>query len=102
MPDRLVSLLVSFLNGGLGKLSKRARTKEFSSIKESEVLIKENAYGEIFNNGIREKSYGFLKEIIKVLFWIVFPGGIKLTFICICTYHNPQIKKKTFWCNRQV
>jgi hypothetical protein len=50
MPDLMVSLLVSFLNRGLGKLSKRARTKEFSSLKESEILILENAYGEIFNN----------------------------------------------------
>lgn len=48
MPDRLVALLVKFLEQNNGVLSKRARKKEFSELSESEVISIEKLYSEIF------------------------------------------------------
>ncbi len=48
MPDRLVDLLIRFLNQENRVLSKRARSKEFSSLKENEVATLERKYAEIF------------------------------------------------------
>ena len=48
MPDRLVDLLIRFLNQEQGTLSKRARQKEFSSLKPDEILTLEKKYAEIF------------------------------------------------------
>ncbi|QNF31222.1 Fic family protein (plasmid) [Adhaeribacter swui] len=49
MPDRLIALLVRFLEQGKGSLSERAKTKEFSKLTSDEVLAIENRYQEIFN-----------------------------------------------------
>jgi hypothetical protein len=48
MPDKLVSTLVRFLEQNEGKLSKRAKTKEFVELNENEVEQIENHYREIF------------------------------------------------------
>jgi len=51
MPDKLVDLLIRFLNQNDGKLSKRALGKEFAELKETEVRAIENKYGDIFCGG---------------------------------------------------
>jgi hypothetical protein len=48
MPDRLVALLVKFLEQNDGVLSKRAREKEFSALTEREVKSIEVLYRDIF------------------------------------------------------
>ena len=48
MPDKIVALLVRFLEQGKGKLSERAKTKEFKDLSEKEIQIIENKYEEIF------------------------------------------------------
>lgn len=48
MPDRLVALLVKFLEQNDGVLSKRAREKEFSALTESEVQSIEVLFRHIF------------------------------------------------------
>ena len=48
MPDDMVVLLVSFLEQGEGKLSKRAINKEFIALKETEIKDIENTYSQIF------------------------------------------------------
>ena len=48
MPDKLVAMLVRFLEQGRGTLSKRARAKEFSELKDEEVAEIENVFQEIF------------------------------------------------------
>jgi len=48
MPDKTVSLLVRFLEQGNGKLSERARTKEFAPLNDNEVVFIENKFNEIF------------------------------------------------------
>jgi hypothetical protein len=48
MPDKLVALLVLFLNQNDGKLSKRAREKEFTSLNDTEVNEIERNYKSIF------------------------------------------------------
>jgi hypothetical protein len=48
MPDKLVSMLVRFLEQNSGTLSKRAREKEFSELKDDEVKKIERVYQEIF------------------------------------------------------
>jgi hypothetical protein len=50
MPDKLVALLVRFLDQNEGKLSKRAREKEFASLKDSELSLIQNKYIDIFKN----------------------------------------------------
>jgi hypothetical protein len=50
MPDKLVALLVRSLDQNEGKLSKRAREKEFASLKDSELNVIQNKYIEIFQN----------------------------------------------------
>jgi hypothetical protein len=50
MPDKLVALLVRFLDQNEGKLSKRAREKEFAQLKDSELTVIQNKYIEIFQN----------------------------------------------------
>lgn len=51
MPDKLVDLLIRFLNQNNGKLSKRAREKEFAALNAKEVLAIESKYDEIFHSG---------------------------------------------------
>lgn len=51
MPDNQVDLLIRFLNQNNGKLSKRARAKEFSRLTEAEVRVIENKYDEVFKSG---------------------------------------------------
>ena len=51
MPDRLVDLLISFLSQNNGKLSKRARSQEFSALTDTEVRDIENRYDKIFLRG---------------------------------------------------
>lgn len=48
LPGRLESLLFSFLHAGKGKLSKRAREREFEGLSEDEVSFVENAYADAF------------------------------------------------------
>jgi Fic family protein len=50
MPDKLVAMLLRFLEQNEGKLSKRTREKEFSSLKDTEVLEIENYYKSIFSS----------------------------------------------------
>ena len=54
MPDNMVSLLVSFLIQGEGKLSKRSLKKDFSDLKEDEVIDIESKFKDIFD--LREKK----------------------------------------------
>ena len=48
MPDKLVDLLIRFLNQNDGSLSQRARDKEFNRLTEDEVQAIENKYDELF------------------------------------------------------
>ena len=48
MPDKMVALLVRFLDQNNGSLSKRAREKEFGALTEVEINQIENRYNEIF------------------------------------------------------
>ncbi|MFH1156668.1 MAG: Fic family protein [Pseudomonadota bacterium] len=48
MPDRLVDLLIRFLVQNGGKLSKRAREKEFKKLTDREIQTIEQKYAEIF------------------------------------------------------
>ena len=48
MPDKMVALLVRFLEQNNGELSKRAREKEFEALSETEVNQIEMRYNEIF------------------------------------------------------
>jgi Fic/DOC family len=48
MPDSLVDLLIRFLSQNDGKLSKRARAKEFEKLTEVEVQAIETKFSEIF------------------------------------------------------
>ena len=50
MPDRIVALLVRFLEQNNGHLSKRAKEKEFSKLSEEEIEVIENTFEETFNN----------------------------------------------------
>ncbi len=50
MPNKLVDLLIRFLNQNNGTFSKRAREKEFSALTDKEIQIIENKYDEIFNS----------------------------------------------------
>ncbi len=50
MPDKLVDLLIRFLDQNGGKLSKRAREKEFSQLTETEVEAIERKRDEIFQD----------------------------------------------------
>jgi len=50
MPDKLVDLLIRFLNQNGGKLSSRARNKEFTQLTKAEVQAIENKYHEIFSS----------------------------------------------------
>lgn len=49
MPDKLVDLLIRFLNQNNGQLSKRARSKEFYELSDKEVQAIENKFDEIFH-----------------------------------------------------
>lgn len=49
MPDRTVALLVRFLEQGKGKLSERAKTREFKALAETEIEAIENKYKEVFS-----------------------------------------------------
>lgn len=48
MRDKMVALLVRFLEQNNGSLSKRAREKEFGALTEVEINQIENRYNEIF------------------------------------------------------
>ena len=52
MPDKLVDLLIRFLNQNDGRLSKRARKKEFGQLTAAEVQAIENKYDEIFHRAV--------------------------------------------------
>lgn len=52
MPDNMVALLVRFLEQNNGKLSKRARTKEFETLADGEVEEMEDRFNEIFANEV--------------------------------------------------
>lgn len=48
MPDKMVAQLVRFLEQNNGRLSKRARTKEFAALTDSEVEIIQEQYQDFF------------------------------------------------------
>lgn len=48
MPDKMVALLVRFLDQNNGILSNRAREKEFSALTDAEINQIERKYNEIF------------------------------------------------------
>jgi len=48
MPDKLVDLLIRFLNQNNGKLSKRAKEREFKKLTDREIQAIEQKYAEIF------------------------------------------------------
>ncbi|MHA4846782.1 Fic family protein [Flavitalea antarctica] len=48
MPDRTIALLVRFLEQGKGRLSERARTKEFEALTDEEVKRIEEKFAEVF------------------------------------------------------
>jgi hypothetical protein len=48
MPDKTVALLVRFLDQGNGKLSERAKIKEFADLSKDEIEVIEKKYEEIF------------------------------------------------------
>ena len=48
MPDRLVDLLIRFLTQNNGRLSKRAREKEFEKLTDIEIRAIEKKYTEFF------------------------------------------------------
>ena len=50
MPDRLVNLLIRFLQQNNGQLSKRAREREFKQLTDAEMLAIEHKYDDIFGN----------------------------------------------------
>jgi hypothetical protein len=49
MPDKMVSMLVRFLEQNQGVLSKRAREKEFAMLTDSEVKQIESTYATLFD-----------------------------------------------------
>ncbi len=49
MPDQLVDLLIRFLSQNDGKLSKRARRREFEKLTDDEIRVIEEKYAEIFD-----------------------------------------------------
>jgi Fic family protein len=51
MPDRLVNLMIRFLNQNKGKFSKRTKSKEFSVLTDKEILVIEKKYAEIWIKG---------------------------------------------------
>jgi hypothetical protein len=55
MPDRLITLLIQFLNQGQGELSKRVRKKEFQFLTEREIQVIESKYTGIFD--LEDKQY---------------------------------------------
>jgi len=48
MPDKTVAMIVRFLEQGKGKLSERAKSKEFSALEKEEIKAIEDKYEEIF------------------------------------------------------
>ena len=51
MPDKRIDLLIRFLRQNNGRLSKRARHKEFSALTDKEARAIENKYDEVFDAG---------------------------------------------------
>ena len=49
MPDKTVSLLITFLNQGQGKLSNRSLNNEFSNLNTKEVELIQETFSKIFN-----------------------------------------------------
>jgi len=50
MPASTIDMLFNFLKQNDGKLSKRAREKEFAALEEKEIEYIEATYAEIFNS----------------------------------------------------
>ncbi len=50
MPDKMVSLLIGFLDQNNGKLSKRVKTKEFKELNDMEVRLIEQQYQQFFQS----------------------------------------------------
>lgn len=50
MPDKTIALLVRFLEQGKGKLSERAKAKEFKELKAPEIKSIENKYMKVFSD----------------------------------------------------
>ena len=51
MPDNTIDLLFRFLHQYDRRLSKRARTREFSQLSDDEALRFEEVYAEMFGGG---------------------------------------------------
>ncbi|MDA2934879.1 Fic family protein [Acidobacteria bacterium AH-259-D05] len=58
MPDRTVDLLFRFLDQNQGRLSKRAREKEFAALTEEETAQVEDLYGQIFGEDTFQTTGG--------------------------------------------
>jgi len=56
MPDKVVALLVRFLEQNNGKLSKRAKENEFAKLTKDEIMTIESNYQKIFHETSPEKS----------------------------------------------
>jgi len=56
MPDKVVALLVRFLEQNNGKLSKRAKENEFANLTKDEIITIESNYQKIFHETSPEKS----------------------------------------------
>ncbi len=52
LPDKSISLLIRFLDQNNGKLSKRARSKEFIQLTDGEIQLIESKFHEIFRGDI--------------------------------------------------
>ena len=48
MPDRMISLLVNFLEQNNGQFSNRAKAKEFQALTEAEIIQIEEIYKGVF------------------------------------------------------
>lgn len=57
MPDRMVSLLVKFLEQGNGTLSKRAKSSEFKNFTNLEILEIETTYRDIFSTSTLSDTF---------------------------------------------
>lgn len=54
MPDRMVALLIRFLEQNNGVLSKRAREKEFTALHDDEMNALQDRYKSIFGEQVTD------------------------------------------------
>ncbi|MFC1766848.1 cell filamentation protein Fic, partial [Planctomycetota bacterium] len=49
IPDKTIEMLLGFLRQGQGKLSQRARSREFKALTDEEAALPEDRYADIFS-----------------------------------------------------